>query len=741
MHPLMALCWSIIVGALPLLVQSALLPVALIQFFTLAGGLLMAIRRLRYLGLVMLCACWAQFSAWQTVAPLMTMASGTQQLDVTIDSVNDSGRHEVRAYQQNNRWLFPAVSFRLRGGHFPVPLCVGQRWRLTVNLRPVHAHLNEGGFDSQRYSLARHQVLDGWVKDAQPLNLRCNVRGWLLKNAQKTTLNRPWRAVMLALIFGERQQLAPEIRQIMRETGIAHLMAISGLHIALAASLGIWLARAGQLMMSAQRIKPALPLIAGLMAAALYTWLAGAGPPTQRALLAMGLWGLIRFYGRLWTTWQVWLCCVALLIASDPIIILSDSFRLSVIAVAALIFWFQWTAKPDFRFSRCFYAITQLMWLQLGIELLILPAQVWLFHGISLWAWVTNLAVVPWVSFITLPLLFVAVFTGSWTAVTNIFWGLADTSLAPVFWLLAQLPPGWLEIDKRYVWLALLPWLLIIYWRLGLWRYYWAPGAGVIALACLPFSRATADPDWSLHMLDVGHGLAVVIERQGHALIYDTGNAWPGGSYARSTIIPWLRWHHLKPESIIISHEHMDHRGGLRDLSGLWPNIPIYSPLGWAGHQGCYQGLSWRWRGLDIKALWPPKGSQWSGNNRSCVVMISDGQHRILLTGDIEWQAELRLKNHIVIESGADVLQVAHHGSRTSSTASFIRQVKPKVALASVARYNRWRLPVKAVVDRFKKAGYSWMDTAHEGQISVHFKGKKLQIRSVRAEDPVHDSV
>ncbi|VTM90420.1 ComEC family competence protein [Raoultella ornithinolytica] len=120
-------------------------------------------------------------------------------------------------------------------------------------------------------------------------------------------------------------------------------------------------------------------------------------------------------------------------------------------------------------------------------------------------------------------------------------------------------------------------------------------------------------------MLDVGQGLAMVIEREGAAILYDTGLAWPDGDSGQQIIIPWLRWHHLRPEGVVLSHEHLDHRGGLNSLLKAWPELWIRSPLGWRGHLPCRRGESWRWRGLTFRVLWPLPDSSLTGNNRSCV--------------------------------------------------------------------------------------------------------------------------
>lgn len=130
-----------------------------------------------------------------------------------------------------------ASGYFLRWRAPPVRWCAGQQWRLRVALQPVHGRMNQGGFDSQRWAMANHQPLQG----------------------------RVLRALMLALGFGTTQEISDGEWQLLSRTGIAHLMAISGLHIGLAA-LFCWVCAAG------------------------YVALSGANFPAQRGLLALTLW-------------------------------------------------------------------------------------------------------------------------------------------------------------------------------------------------------------------------------------------------------------------------------------------------------------------------------------------------------------------------------------------------------------------------------------------------------------------
>lgn len=182
--------------------------------------------------------------------------------------------------------------------------------------------------------------------------------------------------------------------------------------------------------------------------------------------------------------------------------------------------------------------------------------------------------------------------------------------------------------------------MMIIAWRLNILRTLPVVCFSALLLLSGPLWRAPRTDVWQVHMLDVGQGLAMVIVRNGKALLYDTGLAWPEGDSAQQLIIPWLRWHNLEPEGVILSHEHMDHRGGLHSLQQAWPSLWIRSPLGWKGHLPCFRGERWQWQGLTFSAHWPVRGSTGQGNNHSCVVKVDDGYQSVLLTGDIESPAE-----------------------------------------------------------------------------------------------------
>jgi len=731
-----AISACLIMAIIPLLWLPSL-PGLPVIWVCIAVGVLLAAQcliYLRYTGLWLLFFAWGVLAAQEAVWPMQHLTDGPQQAEVVITATDGATTHQGQIVRLNGKPWRSTTGVMLYGNYLPQPACAGQRWAMTLRLRAVHGELNDGGYDSQRSALTSHQPLTGRFTHAEVLEANCSLRARYLNSLTEELKPYQWGTVILGLGMGERLAVTQEVKKLMRETGTLHLMAISGLHIALAASL-VWLIVRGlQFLLPCQWIDWRTPLLAGVCFAAFYAWLTGMQPPALRTVVSIAVMAALRLSGRQWSPWQVWLCCVAAILFIDPLAVLSQSLALSAFAVAALIFWYQWLPFPQWPVPRWIKPLLALLHLQLGMLFLLLPLQVSIFHGMSVSSLVANLFAVPLVTFISVPLILAGMLlhlSGLGLLEAKI-WFLADKSLDVLFRLLKALPDGWIDIDERWLAAASLPWLAIMVLRLRAWRSAPAVCIAGSVLLTFPLWRTHKTEGWTVHMLDIGQGLAMVVERQGKAILYDTGLAWPGGDSGQQQIIPWLRWHHLTPEGVIISHEHMDHIGGLNSLLNAWPAMWIRSPLGWAGHQPCFRGERWHWQGLTFTVHWPPKEYQAQGNNHSCVVKIDDGEHSVLLTGDIEATAEQLMLSHRWQWLRSTLIQVPHHGSNTSSSLPLVQRVEGKVALASAARYNAWHFPSVKVVRRYKKEGYSWFDTPQSGQISVSFSPRGWQIHRLR---------
>ncbi|HGK4670887.1 TPA: ComEC family protein [Kluyvera georgiana] len=731
--PLLA-CY-VLAGILPL----AVLPVLpSLEYIKIAAVGLTALgvcgRAGRRIALVGLLFCWGALAAWQLQLSAQMLPGKNRQVELTLTQTDGQTVHQGTLTRLEGQRLMPGIRIALYGSYLPQPPCVGQRWKMTIRARAVHGQLNDGGFDAQRYALSQHRALTGRIISAEPLALSCGLRARYLASLKTTLAAYPWRDVLLALGMGERLSVSPEIKTLMQQTGTSHLMAISGLHIALGASLGWLLVRGIQFFLPAWLINWRLPLLASLASGLAYAMLTGMQPPAQRTIVAAAVWCLLRLSGRQWAGWEVWLCCLAAILFVDPLAVLSDSLWLSAFAVGTLLFWYRWVPLPEWHYPRLLRPLAQLMHLQLGLMLLLTPLQILLFHGISTTSLLANLLAVPVVTFIAVPLILLAMFLHLCGPVVleTLIWYCADRVMALVFGYLRLLPEGWWYIGRAWLGASLLPWGALLLWRLHGWRRFPALWMSLSVLLTFPLWRKTPPDQWQVTMLDVGQGLAMVISRGDKALLYDTGLAWPGGDSGAQLIAPWLRWHGLTPQGIILSHDHLDHRGGLRMLQQNWPKAWVRSPLAWSGHQPCARGQAWRWQGLTFRALWPLPGKVQKGNNGSCVVRVDDGKNSFLLTGDIELPAEMAMMSHFWQPFASTIIQVPHHGSSTSSGISLIQRVGGAVALASASRYNAWHLPSAKVKARYLQRHYGWFDTPHQGQITVTFDAKGWQIEGLR---------
>lgn len=738
------LALALITGILPLTVLPVLpnltLGIVLLLIAGVAGYLPYRLSKLLCIALAAF--LWATVNAQQILQQTDDFSGRKQQVvaDVITPFLQREDKHNllIALKEINGQRVFPPLAARIPSEDFPADYCAGQRWLLTLSLRPVHSQLNLGGFDGQRWAVANRQTLNGHVGAATPLTTTCSARQRVISTVQRQLTGVDNMPILLALAFGERSLLEPQLAQLFKTTGTAHLMAISGLHIGVAALIGWLLARAIQYLLPIRWIDYRFPLLLSAITMLYYTWLSGVNPPAMRAAVAISLWLLLRLFRAHCHPWQVWLWGVALLMFSDPLNILSDSFWLSCFAVAALIFWFQWVPLAP-RFSRHWYW-AWLRWahLQLGMTFLLLPMQIGLFHGLSLASFFANLWAVPIVSLVTVPLVLAALFLNhlpfdlALSLNTLLWWG-ADRSLS---WMLNGLWAAevyWLPLGQSTLALGVTGWLGVILWRMGWLCSY---PLNVLALCVLIFcwrqSSHREKESWRVDMLDVGHGLAVLIEKNGRAVLYDTGNRWEGGSQAEMQILPYLQWRNLTVEQIIISHSHLDHHGGTNQISVAFPEATIRASF--HGYLPCRQGQQWHWQGLLFTVLWPPSTHDYAGNNQSCVLRVSDGTFSLLLTGDIEREAETLLAKYQRSHLAVNLLQVPHHGSRTSSIGPFLRASRPEVAMASASRFNRWRLPAQKIKQSYRENGVIWRDTARSGQLSAFFFNNYWAIKGLREQ-------
>jgi len=731
---------AVIVGAIPLTLLLQL-PDGYIYLSIIMGVLgcvFLRCKPLYVIALILMSFIWSTGNGQYLLSQTSQLSRGEQEIVAQVNTLNlgRTDKHQIvmKITQANGQPVFPSVFFRTEWSNTDKDYCAGQEWRLKVKLRPVHASLNEGGFDSQRWALANHWPLSGRISHGVLVQGECNLRQKFISHVLTSLKGLENNAVVIALAFGEKGLINAEDKLMMQRTGIAHLVAISGLHIGIAAWFGWLLARGLQCFLPLKFIDYRFPLILSEIAMLAYTWLAGGNAPAMRAAIALSLWIALRFYRIKCHPWQIWLWCVALLLLLDPLNILSDSFLLSCFAVATLIFWFQWAPLPK-KFGHAWHwAILRWAHLQLGMTLLLLPMQIGLFQGINILSFAANIWAVPVVSLSIVPLILIGLLTNDILShvINGWIWSIADQSLSIALWGARLCEGHWYYLAASTVALTFIGWGSIIAWRFGWLTLY--PVTALILFSVQIMWVDKHDPEnWRVDMVDVGHGLAMLISKNGKGILYDTGDRWDTGSAAEMDILPLVRWRNIQIEQIIISHADSDHRGGLVAMRQAFPQASLRESSV-DSLLPCHAGVKWRWQGLAFSALWPEKPSAVPRNNDSCVIRVDDGKFSFLLTGDIEAEAERKMVAIYRESLKSTVLQVPHHGSNTSSTGPFLRTVAPILSLASSSRFNKWHLPAKKVVTRYLSAKLDWRDTAHSGQLAVRFYDDYWSINGLREQ-------
>ncbi len=657
-------------------------------------------------------------------------------------------RFELRVTQVeggDGAWQLPA---RVRLDWYdPAPaLAAGERWRLTARLRRPKGLSNPGGFDYEAWLLLRGLRATGYVRPgagdgrlAAPAGAPVNrLRGELAARIDRALGEHPQRGVVKGLVVGLTGDVSPRQWEVFRATGTTHLMAISGSHVVLVAALAyaasrwLWAAAGSAALWIAA---PRVAAVCALLAAAGYAALAGLSVPTQRAVVMAGVVLLTRTWrGRLSATHALALALLAVTI-TDPLSPLAPGFWLSFLAVGVLLLvstergyhrgpWHRW-GRPH-----------------LLVALGLLPVTLAVF-GENPWLGpVANAVAVPWVGVVVVPAalggsLVLFVWPAAGEAVLRVS-ALAMDGLWPVLTALAALDwtyrgpidPGAAALAAAGlgVFVALLP--------------RGVPGRWVGLLGLLPLLFPSvprpANGDAWLTLLDVGQGLAAVVQTARHVLVYDAGPPYGPGRDAGSTVVlPFLRRQGLDPvDVLLLSHPDSDHTGGAASvLRGARVLDLRGSPApGREADQGCAAGEGWTWDGVRFRVLHPPEGSGRAGNDASCVLRVETTGGALLLPGDIEARAEAEL---VAADAGlrAEVLVVPHHGSRGASSPAFVAAVAPRHALFATGYRNRFRFPSPQVLARYRAAGAEVHDTARTGAIQVRLDREGgVAVRHYRAE-------
>ena len=614
-------------------------------------------------------------------------------------------------------------------------LRAGQRWRFTVRLRQPHGNLNPHGFDYELSLLEQGVRATGYVRDAPTTLLDASAGHPIERLRQRVrdaiyarVADRRAAGVLAALAIGDQGAIERDDWDLFRNTGVAHLMSISGLHVTMFAWLaGVLIGALWRRSTRAMRRLPA-PSAArwgGLFAATAYAFLAGWGVPSQRTVWMLATVTLLQAGGLRWPWALVLLSAAFVVTVLDPWALTQAGFWLSFMAVGLLMASSAatgvrgqdsdqaaagWRGWPK-RFAA---SVRGDLRTQVIATLGLTPLTLVFFQQVSLVGFVANLVAIPLVTLVITPLALVGIAAAPlWSLGAAIVQGL-DALLVRLaatpgaVWTVA-VAPWWAQLAGL---LAAVLVVLPVPWRAKLI-------AVPLALALLvPPTTLPREGSFDVVAADIGQGTAVLVRTRDHALLFDSGPQYSRESDAgQRVLVPLLRGRgegHL--DLLILSHRDNDHVGGARTLLGAIDVASLSSSLE-DGHplleaardpHRCIAGQRWRWDGVDFAVLAPGADDYERAlrpNAMSCVLRVAGGGRSVLLTGDIEREQEAGLVAALGAGLRSDVLVVPHHGSKTSSSASFLDAVRPGIAVFQAGYRNRFGHPAEEVLDRYRERG------------------------------------
>ena len=667
----------------------------------------------------------------------------------------------------------------------------GDRIRFISRLRPPRNFYNPGSFDYSRYLAYKGVFAIGHLKDCSYIarigegnsnrlwraveRIRDRIRDCIDREVEP-----PNRGIIKALILGEKGEIPDRIRDNFIASGVAHILAISGLHLGFIAMVSFFFARwilrfSERLMLSSDINK--IAAIVTVFPVLFYAFVSGFGVSTFRATIMIMTFLIAIVIDRQRDMYNTLALAALIILVISPSAIFDVSFQLSFASVLAILYlvprlldFFSWI--PSLAFEP-YPHLTEVVSKYIGLLVLVsiaatlgtAPIAAYYFHRVAPLGFISNIAVVPIVGFIVIPLgLLVAILVFIFPSVAALLIDIESAiigfvvsivnffSLIPFSSFLVS-TPSLIEISLFYLFIV----FLFNTKRYNAPRYISVIFLVFILANCLYWNYTkNFSSDLRVTFLSVGQGDCAVIELpEGKRMIIDGGGFY-NDSYdtGKNIVAPFLYKEKIKRiDYLVLSHPHPDHLGGLRFIAKnfkvkeVWTNgqsadFKSYDELmGIIDDEGIKEVVmnietaSQEINGVRVDiyhpqvALFDGRGSRLNSsmNNNSLVVKLTYKDISFLFTGDIEQEAERRLAT-IGSQLKSTVIKVPHHGSTTSSTKDFLSAVRPSYAVFSVGYKNRFGFPKKAVIKRYEDLDCKTYRTDTQGAITMITDGEVIQV-------------
>ncbi|MGX5699232.1 DNA internalization-related competence protein ComEC/Rec2 [Acinetobacter kookii] len=662
---------------------------------------------------------------------------------------------------------------------------LGQYYRLQGQVLPAHSYATEGAFDQEQWYIQQN-IMSGFKVSSihklteqevyalghgrylrQHASVSSQIQLWV--EQQRLALRNfihqqpvQHKGLMLALLTGDKSLLDTDTEQLFQRFGMSHLLAISGPHVLIFAILLCW-----SLHQLIAHYRPQLylkwprqylliwPFCASV---ALYCAFVGFEIPALRTLLSCLLISVFILFKQKLRPLNILLSSASILLILDPFSILSAAFWLSYGACFVLLRIYQTTQQQsgtDELKSRTHYLKMQLKLLiesQWKIFLALFPLMILFFKQMAWIMPLSNLFAIPWIGLVIVPLdLLAALCYFIAEPLGGLVFQINDLCLAALLGLLQLLDrlfaPTLQPIAMNFaVWLSVCLGLMILFLPRAVLPKAWS------ILCFMPLIALDARKnEFELNVLDVGQGQAIFIRDQDQTMMVDMGGNYDEGKFSvgKQIILPFLSVKGVSElNQLILTHLDQDHKGGYESIRQQLPIRQVYSNEQLEVEDStrfdyCHQGQNWQWRDRVNMTVLSPKTENLAyanaeKNEMSCVIYLqvknTQPYQNFLLMGDAGWQTEYQILQDYP-DLKVDVLVLGHHGSRHSSAYAFLKQLNPKIVIASAGFHNRYGHPSKMTLQRLGQLDIPVLSTVQQGSIQFSRQANgQMQLQYAREQ-------
>lgn len=675
------------------------------------------------------------------------------------------------------RWSFGAFTGPYQKApslQAPMPeIKPGEIWEFSVLLRRPYGAFNPGQGDILTHRFANNQRAIGTIKgqgkriaERGEWRWAIEVARWrheLRKKMNRYLADKRYGAVMIALVMGDQAAISQEDWGLFNRAGLTHLVSISGTHItmlsSLAALLTLFLLRS--CAFAAKLVTERVPAqrwagLVGITVAFLYCQIAGWGVPAQRSFFMLSIFFVNWLFALQWSIQMILSLAALIVLILDPWAMMSIGFWLSFGAMLVLVTLLKEISKAQGLKQKLQFSIRSWIRAQFAVFLGLSPLLALFFNQISLISPVANAYAIFVIGTLITPASLLLAFSSQFDGLALINQYFAD-GVHFLLWSVLELSAKLAAWPYALLDVSALPMGVVVFALIAVFMLLKAGFSKWTLLAMLSFlpiftgmggsKEVLNEGEWQAYALDIGQGSAILVSTKNHHLLFDLG---PRTSYdyevSNRITIPVLRALGIKQlDYVVVSHSDLDHVGGFSELISqvrvghVFASFRVdqwlskeerifekdYSPLNRdVRAEACRNGQQFEHDGVRFSFLWPEAQdilplSVKSDNAESCVLLLEGRYHKLLLTGDIDKNVESKLLTAARLPP-VDVMVVAHHGSKSSSSKSFAAHSQAAIAIAQAGHYNRYSHPDPQVVRNWQQAGSLFYSTIDSGAVRVH---------------------